>query len=50
MATEILLASNFETVPLRRITCIGSWASGAAGDFGSQLKKGSGFGFAIERE
>ena len=34
IATEILLASNLETVPLRRITCIGSAASGAASDSG----------------
>lgn len=30
IAPEILLASNRETVPLRRITCIGGCASGAA--------------------
>ena len=35
IATEILLASNFETVPLRRITCIGGAASGEADDWGA---------------
>ena len=34
IATEILLASNFETAPLRRITCIGGCAPGAASDSG----------------
>ncbi len=46
IATEILLASNFETVPLRRITCIGGALSGEAERFGTQREKGSGFGFA----
>src|SRR5437016_3133097 len=41
IATEILLASNFETAPLRRITCIGRPVSGATSFSGRNWNKGA---------